>query len=46
MIKRFPYAIIPKYFKTINDMDNGADIKIIYWKLKCEENPSCSGCEI
>ena len=46
MNRRLPYAIIPKYFKTINDIDNGANIKVIYWKLKCEENPSYRGCEI
>ncbi len=37
MNKRVPYTIIPKYFRTINDIDNGANIKVIYWKLKCEE---------
>ena len=46
MNKRVPYTIIPKYFRTINDIDNGANIKVIYWKLKCEENPSYRGCEI
>ena len=46
MNKRVPYTIIPKYFKTINDIDNGANIKVIYWKLKCEENLSYRGCEI
>ena len=40
MNKRVPYTIIPKYLKTINDLDNGANIKVVYWKLKCEENPS------
>ncbi len=34
MNKRVPYTIIPKYFRTINDIDNGANIKVIYWKLK------------
>ena len=46
MNKRVPYTIIPKYFRTVNDIDNGANIKVIYWKLKCEENPSYRGCEI
>ena len=46
MIKRVPYTIIPKYFETINDIDNGTNIKVIYWKLKCEENLSYRGCEI
>ena len=46
MNKTVPYTIIPKYFKTINDFDNGLKIKVIYWKLKCEENPSYRGCEI
>ena len=46
MNKRLPHKIIPKYFKTFNDIDNGLNIKVIYWKLKCEENPSFSGCEI
>ena len=45
MNKRVPYTIIPKYFRTI-DIDNGANIKVIYWKLKCEENPSYRGCQI
>ena len=46
MDKRVPYTIIPKYFKTFNDIDNGANIKVIYWKLKCEEKPSYRGYEI
>ena len=46
MNKRVPYTIIPKYFRTFNDIDNGAIIKVIYWKLKGEENPSYRGCEI
>ena len=46
MNKRVPYTIIPKYFRTINDIDNEANIKVIYWKLKYEENPSYLGCEI
>ena len=46
MNKRVPYTIIPKYFRTINDIDNGANIKVIYWKLKYEENPSYRGYEI
>ncbi|WP_263969688.1 hypothetical protein [Prochlorococcus marinus] len=40
MHKNIPYTIIPKYFKTFNDSDNGANIKVIYWKLNCEKNPS------
>ena len=39
MNKRVPYTIIPKYLKNINDLDNGSNIKVVYWKLKCEENP-------
>ena len=46
MNKRVPYTIIPKYLKTINDLDNGSNIKVVYWKLKCEEKPSSRGCEI
>ena len=46
MHKRVPYTIIPKYFRTINYIDNEANIKVIYRKLKCEENPSYRGCEI
>ena len=46
MNKRVPYTTIPKYFRPINDIDNEANIKVIYWKLKCEENPSYLGCEI
>ena len=46
MNKRVPYTIIPKYFRTINDIDNEANIKVIYCKLKREENPPCRGCEI
>ena len=46
MIKRVPYTIIPKYFRTINDIDNEANIKVIYWQLKCQENSSYRGCEI
>ena len=39
MNKRVPYTIIPKYLKNINDLDNGSNIKVVYWKLKCIENP-------
>ena len=46
MNKRLPNTIIPKYFKTVNDIDDGANIKVIHWKLKCEENPLYRGCEI
>ena len=46
MNKRVPYTIIPKYFKTFNDIDDETNIKVIYWKLKCEENTSYRGCEI
>jgi hypothetical protein len=46
MNKGVPYTIIPKYFKTIHDLDNELNIKVIYWKLKCEENPSFRGYEI
>ena len=31
MNKRVPYTIIPKYLKTINDLDNGSNIKVVYW---------------
>ena len=40
MYKRVSDTIISKYFKNINDLDNAASIKVLYWKLKCEENPS------
>ena len=30
MKKRAPYTIIPKYFKTINDLENGSNIKVVY----------------
>ena len=46
MNKRVPYTVIPKFFKTVSDIDNGVNIKVIFWKLKCEENPSYRGCEI
>ena len=46
MNKRVPYTIIPKYLKTINDLDNGANIKVVYWKLKYESKPSFLGYEI
>ena len=46
MNKRLPHTIIPKYCKTIKDIDSGVNIKVIYWKLKCEENPSYRDCEI
>ena len=39
MKKRVPYAIIPKYLKTTNGLDNRVDIKGIYGKLKFEETP-------
>ena len=33
--KKVPYSIIPKYFHSIKDEDNGVNIKVIYWKLDC-----------
>ena len=44
MNKRVNYTKITKHNKKINDIDNEANIKVIYWKLKCEENPSYRGC--
>ena len=35
MKKRIPHIIIPEHFKSINDEDNGLNIKLIYWKLNC-----------
>ena len=32
--------------ENINDLDNRANIKVIYWKLKCKEDPSFRGYEI
>ena len=43
MNKKITYTIIPKLYETINDLDNGVNIKVIYWKLKYEENPSFRG---
>ena len=46
MNKRVSYTIIPKYFWNTRDIDNEANIKVIYWKQKCEGNTSYRGCEI
>jgi len=35
MKKRILHTIIPKDFKSINNEDNGVNIKLIYWKLNC-----------
>ncbi len=39
MNKRVPYTIIPKYFKTIHDLENELNIKVIYWKLYVKKTP-------
>ena len=43
MNKRNPYTIIPKFIKTFKDITKGANIKIIHWERKCEENSSWHG---
>ena len=46
MNKRVLYTIISKYFKTVNNINNGVNIKLIYWKLQGVEKLSFRGCEI
>ena len=46
MNKRVPYTRFPIYLKTIHDLDNGSNIKVVYWKLMCEENSSLRGFKI
>ena len=46
MDKRIPYTIIPNFFNSIYEREPIAKIKVIYWKLKCDDNPALSGCEI
>ena len=36
--KKVTYSIIPKYFNSIKNEDNGVNIKVIYWKLDCENS--------
>ena len=40
--KKVLYLIIPKYFQSIKYEDNGVNIKVIYWKLDCENSPLLS----
>ena len=40
MNKRVPYTIIPKYLKTFNDLDNGSNIKVLYWNCLLYTSPS------
>ena len=35
MKKRILHTIIPNHFKSINNEDNGVNIKLIYWELNC-----------
>ena len=46
MNKRIPYTIIPYFFNNIYEREPTAKIKVIFWKLKCEDNPALFGCEI
>ena len=46
MNKRIPYTIIPYFLNSIYEREPIAKIKVIYWKLKCDDNPALSGCEI
>ena len=46
MNKRIPYTIIPYFFNNINEREPIAKVKVIYWKLKCEDNSALFGCEI
>ena len=46
MNKRIPYTIIPYFFNSIYEREPIAKIKVIYWKLKCTDNPALIGCEI
>ena len=46
MNKRIPYTIIPYFFNNIYEREPIAKIKVIFWKLKCEDNPALFGCEI
>ena len=39
MKKKIPHTIIPTHFKSINNEDNGANIKLMYWKLNCLRKP-------
>ena len=45
MNKRIPYTIIPYFFNNF-EREPIAKIKVIYWKLKCDDNPALFGCEI
>ena len=46
MDKRIPNTIIPHFFNTIEERGRIAKIKVIYWKLKCEDIPALFGCQI
>ena len=46
MVKRIPNTIIPLFFNNINRRSPIAKIKVLYWKLKCEDNSALFGCEI
>ena len=46
MVERIPYTIIPHFFNNIDERGPIAKIKVLYWKLKCEDNSALFGCEI
>jgi hypothetical protein len=47
MDKRIPYIIIPHIFNNIDERCPPiTKIKVIYWKLRCEDNSALFGCEI
>ena len=37
-MKKIQYSIIPKYFHSFKDKENYVNIKVIYWKLDCENS--------
>ena len=37
-MKKIQYSIIPKYFHSFKDEENDVNIKVIYWKLDCENS--------
>ena len=46
MNKRIPFTIIPYFLNNIYEREPNVKIKVIYWKLKCEDIPALFGCQI
>ena len=46
MVRRIPHTIIPHFFNNVDERGPIVKIKVLCWKLKCEDNSALFGCKI